>query len=123
MPDGGTREVTADNVVINTGTRPALPPLPGLAEVRQLDSESLQGLERLPEHLIILGDGYIECEFAQMFGRFGSKVTLIDRSEAFLPREDSDVAEQVLAIFRQGGIDVRLGASVQHLHGRSGQSV
>ena len=123
LRDGGTREVMADNVVINTGTRPALPPLPGLAEVRPLDSESMQRLERLPEHLIILGGGYIGCEFAQMFRRFGSNVTLIERSEAFLPREDPDVAEQVLQVFREDGIDVRLGASVQHLRGRSGQSV
>jgi pyruvate/2-oxoglutarate dehydrogenase complex dihydrolipoamide dehydrogenase (E3) component len=77
----------------------------------------------VPEHLIVLGGGYIGCEFAQMFRRFGSRVSLIERDEAFLPREDPDVGEQVLAIFREDGIDVRLGASVKRVEGRSGQSV
>ena len=82
---------------VNTGTRPALPPLPGLAEARPLNSESVQELDRLPEHLVVLGGGYVGCEFAQMFRRFGSRVTVIERAEAFLPREDPDVAEQVLS--------------------------
>ena len=123
MPDGSTREVTADNVFINTGTRPALPVLPGLAESRPLDSESVQELDRLPEHLVILGAGYVGCEFAQMFRRFGSRVTLVEQSAAFLPREDPDVAEQILSIFREDGVDVRLGARVQRVAGRSGESV
>lgn len=121
--DGTVRELTADNVFINTGTRPALPRLPGLAEARPPDSESVQELDRLPEHLIVLGGGYIACEFAQMFRRFGSRVTIIVRSERFLPREDSDVGDEVLSIFREDGIDVRLGASVQNIDGKSGQSV
>jgi pyruvate/2-oxoglutarate dehydrogenase complex dihydrolipoamide dehydrogenase (E3) component len=123
MPDGSMREVTADNVFINTGTRPALPALPGLAESRPLDSESVQELDRLPEHLVILGAGYIGCEFAQIFRRFGSRVTVVEQSEAFLSREDPDVAEQVLSIFREDGIDVRLGARMQRVVGRSGESV
>jgi pyruvate/2-oxoglutarate dehydrogenase complex dihydrolipoamide dehydrogenase (E3) component len=123
LQDGGSREVTADKVFINTGTRPALPPLPGLVEAQPLNSESVQDLDRLPEHLIVIGGGYIGCEFAQMFRRFGNRVTIIERAESFLPREDSDVGEQVLAIFREDGIDVRLGASVERVEGRSGQSV
>jgi pyruvate/2-oxoglutarate dehydrogenase complex dihydrolipoamide dehydrogenase (E3) component len=110
-------------VFINTGTHPAMPPLPGLSEAQPLNSESVQELDRLPEHLIVLGGGYIGCEFAQMFRRFGSRVTILERSAAFLPREDPDVGEQVLSIFREDGIDVRLGASVQDIEGRSGQSV
>jgi pyruvate/2-oxoglutarate dehydrogenase complex dihydrolipoamide dehydrogenase (E3) component len=123
LQDGGSREVTADKVFINTGTRPAMPPLPGLVDARPLNSESVQELDRLPEHLIILGGGYIGCEFAQMFRRFGSRVTILERSEAFLPREDPDVGEHVLSTFREDGIDVRLGASVERVEGRSGQSV
>jgi pyruvate/2-oxoglutarate dehydrogenase complex dihydrolipoamide dehydrogenase (E3) component len=123
LADGGKRQVTADKVCVNTGTRPSLPPIVGLAESRPLTSESIQELDRLPEHLIILGGGYIGCEFAQMFRRFGSQVTVIERAEAFLQREDPDVGDQVYAIFREDGIDVRLGASVEHAEGRSGQSV
>ena len=119
--DGSTRDLTADKVFVNTGTRPSLPPLPGLVEARPLNSESVQELDRLPEHLIVLGGGYIGCEFAQMFRRFGSQVTIVERSEAFLPREDPDVGEQVLSIFREDGIDVRLGASAQNIEGQSGQ--
>lgn len=123
LQDGGTRELTADNVFVNTGTRPSLPAMPGLIDARPLNSELVQELDHLPEHLIVLGGGYIGCEFAQIFRRFGSHVTVIDRSETFLPREDPEVAEQVLSIFREDGIDVRLGASVQSIEGTSGQSV
>ena len=79
-------------------------------------------MDRLPEHLIVLGGGYVGCEFAQMFRRFGSQVTLVGRSEAFLPREDRDVAQQVLEIFQEDGVDVLLGASTQQVQGLSGQS-
>jgi pyruvate/2-oxoglutarate dehydrogenase complex dihydrolipoamide dehydrogenase (E3) component len=123
LQSGDVREVTADKLFVNTGTRPALPALPGLAEARPLNSESIQQLDRLPDHLIILGGGYIGCEFGQMFRRFGSRVTILERSEAFLPREDPDVAEQVLSIFVEDGIEVRLGALVQSIEGMSGKSV
>ncbi len=123
LHDGSRRDVTADKVFVNTGTRPSLPPMPGLVEAQPLNSETVQELDRLPERLIILGGGYIGCEFAQMFRRYGSKVIVIERSESFLPREDADVAEEVLSIFREDGIDVRLGASVQNIEGTSGQSV
>jgi pyruvate/2-oxoglutarate dehydrogenase complex dihydrolipoamide dehydrogenase (E3) component len=123
LQQGGAQRLTADKLFLNTGTRPALPPLPGLADARPLDSESVQELDRLPEHLIIVGGGYVGCEFAQMFRRFGSRVTLVERNEAFLRREDRDVAKQVLDIFREDGIDVLLGASVQRVEGLSGESV
>jgi pyruvate/2-oxoglutarate dehydrogenase complex dihydrolipoamide dehydrogenase (E3) component len=106
----------------NTGTRPALPEIPGLATARPLNSESIQELDRLPEHLIFLG-GYVGCEFAQMFRRFGSQVTLIERSEAFLPREDPDVAQRVLEIFqdfavKRGAELVDYAADGVERHGR-----
>ena len=123
LRDGGVREITAGRVILNTGTRPSLPPLPGLADARPLNSESVQKLERVPDHLIILGGGYVGCEFAQMFRRFGSRVTVVERAGAFLPREDPDVADQVLQIFREDGIDVLLGASVDRVEGVSGQLV
>jgi pyruvate/2-oxoglutarate dehydrogenase complex dihydrolipoamide dehydrogenase (E3) component len=123
LRDGGARLLTADKVFLNTGTRPALPPLPGLAHARPLDSESVQELGRLPEHLLVLGGGYVGCEFAQMFRRFGSRVTIVERGETFLRREDPDVAEEVLRIFREDGIDVLLGATVRRVEGLSRQSV
>jgi probable pyridine nucleotide-disulfide oxidoreductase len=123
LREGGVRELTGDKVFINTGTRPALPRIPGLADAQPLQSESIQELDRLPDHLIVLGGGYIGCEFAQMFRRFGSQVTVIELAERFLPREDPDVAEQVLQIFQEDGIKVLLGASTQQVEGVSGQSV
>jgi pyruvate/2-oxoglutarate dehydrogenase complex dihydrolipoamide dehydrogenase (E3) component len=123
LRDGGVRELIADKVFLNTGTRPALPPVPGLADARPLDSESVQEMDRLPEHLVVLGGGYVGCEFAQMFRRFGSRVTVVERAETFLPREDPDVADQVLQCFREDGIDVVLGATVRRVEGLSGQSV
>jgi pyruvate/2-oxoglutarate dehydrogenase complex dihydrolipoamide dehydrogenase (E3) component len=117
------RSLSADHVFINTGTRPILPPLPGLAEARPLTNESLMELDRLPDHLVILGAGYIGVEFAQMFRRFGSRVTMIDRGARFLPREDTDIAEQVLSILKEDGVDVIQSASVQRVGGQSGQEV
>lgn len=123
LRDGGVQALTADKVFLNTGTRPALPPIPGLADARPLNSESIQELDRLPDHLLVLGGGYIGCEFAQMFRRFGSQVTLIEQSAQFLPREDPDVAAQVLQIFQEDGVDVLTGASTQRVEGLTGQSV
>ncbi|MFO0823593.1 MAG: mercuric reductase [Gemmataceae bacterium] len=123
LNDGGTRSITADKVFINTGTRPSHPAMPGLAEAKPLDSESVQELDRLPEHLIVLGAGYIGCEFAQVFRRLGSRVTLIDRGNRFLPREDADVADELLGIFKHEGIDVITGAAVERVEGVSGHGV
>ncbi|MEH2024072.1 MAG: FAD-dependent oxidoreductase [Nostoc sp.] len=90
--EGNTRVLTAERLFINTGTRPLIPSIPGLAEVEFLTSESIMELEHLPEHLIVLGSGYIGLEFAQMFRRFGSGVTVIGQSEQILSQQDSDTA-------------------------------
>lgn len=116
---GKTRQITAERVFINTGTRPALPPMPGLAEAQPLNSETVQELERLPSHLVVLGGGYIGLEFAQLFRRFGSQVTVIERSERFLPREDADVAEQIQRILTEDGIHIIASAVVQRVEGKS----
>lgn len=123
LNDGTIRQLAAEKIFINTGTKPALPALPGLAETKPLTSESIQELERLPEHLIVLGGGYIGLEFAQIFRRFGSRVTVLERGARFLPREDVDVAEQIRAIFVEDGIEVVLGAEVQKIEGDSGDQV
>ncbi len=125
LAGGGRRTLTAATVVVNTGTRPAPPPadVPGLAAAAPLDSTTVQRLETLPEHLIVLGGGYIGCEFAQLVRRLGSRVTVVDRNVRFLPREDADIGAAALAIFGEDGIDVRLAAEVERIEGVSGESV
>jgi pyruvate/2-oxoglutarate dehydrogenase complex dihydrolipoamide dehydrogenase (E3) component len=103
------RTLRADLVFINTGGRPATPDIPGLAEVAPLDSTSIMELDQVPEHLIVLGGGYIGLEYAQMFRRFGAKVTVVQRGPQLLPREDEDIAAAVLEILQQDGIEVLLG--------------
>jgi pyruvate/2-oxoglutarate dehydrogenase complex dihydrolipoamide dehydrogenase (E3) component len=102
----GGRTLQADLVFINTGGRPAPPQAPGFDRVGPLDSTSIMELDEVPDHLIVLGGGYIGLEFAQMFRRFGSRVTVIQRGAQLLPLEDQDIAEAVLQILREDGIDV-----------------
>ena len=109
MNDGGaTRWLTAEKIFINTGGRPAIPQLPGIDSVLTLDSTSIMELDQLPEHLLVLGGGYIGLEFGQMFRRFGSEVTIVQRVSQLLGREDPDVAEAVLKVMEEDGIKVLL---------------
>ncbi len=110
---GATRRVTADLVFINTGGRSARPKLEGLARVPALDSTTIMELGDLPAHLLVMGGGYIGLEFAQMFRRFGSRVTVVQRNAQLLPLEDEDVAAEVRAILEQDGIDVVTGADAR----------
>ncbi len=107
-PDDVSRRLTAEKIFINTGLRPLIPDIPGLKDVPYLDSTSIMELDSVPEHLLVLGGGYIALEFGQMFRRFGSKVTILQRSELLLSREDPDVAEEIANILGEEGIDVRL---------------
>jgi pyruvate/2-oxoglutarate dehydrogenase complex dihydrolipoamide dehydrogenase (E3) component len=100
--------LSAEKIFINTGARPVIPTIDGLNRVPFLDSTSIMELDTLPNHLLIVGGGYIAIEFGQMFRRYGSQVTIIERGEQLLAREDSDVAEEVCKILREDGIDVRL---------------
>ena len=109
----GDRTVTAELVFINIGCRPAPPDIPGLDQVGALDSTTIMELDAVPEHLMVLGGGYIGIEFAQMFRRFGSKVTVIQRGAQLLPQEDDDIAGAVLAILREDGVDVVLEAQAR----------
>jgi len=106
LTDGGTRQISAPVLVIDTGTRPKPPAITGAGEVRVLDSTSIMELDELPEHLIIQGGGYIGLEFGQMFRRFGSEVTIIQRAARLLTIEDEDVSDEVAAILREDGITV-----------------
>ena len=110
--EGNNRLLTAERLFINTGTRPLIPSIPGLAEVEFLTSESIMELEYLPEHLIVLGSSYIGLEFAQMFRRFGSGVTVIGQSEQILSQQDPDIAIAVQTLLEQDGIEFLLKAKV-----------
>jgi pyruvate/2-oxoglutarate dehydrogenase complex dihydrolipoamide dehydrogenase (E3) component len=107
---GETISMTADDIFINTGARPANPPIEGLQNVPTLNSTSIMELDELPERLLVLGGSYVGLEFAQMFRRFGSEVTVVERGRQLMSREDPDVAEAVAGIVRQDGIEVLLGA-------------
>jgi pyruvate/2-oxoglutarate dehydrogenase complex dihydrolipoamide dehydrogenase (E3) component len=109
----GERRLTADLVFINTGCRSARPKLEGLARVPALDSTSIMELAELPEHLLVMGGGYIGLEFAQMFRRFGTDVTIVQRNAQLLPLEDEDVAAEVQAILEQDGLTVLTGADAR----------
>lgn len=106
--DGGTRRLTAERIVINTGARRSIPDLPGLTGVPYLDSTSVMELDVVPEHLLVLGGGYVAVEFAQMFSRFGAAVTIVQRGEQLLGREDPDIAAEVASVLRESGVEVLL---------------
>ncbi len=100
--------LTAKNIFINTGSRPDNPPVAGLESVPALNSTTIMELDEVPEHLLVLGGGYVGLEFAQMFRRFGSEVTVVQRDKQLLTREDADVAEAVAEVLREDGVEVLL---------------
>jgi pyruvate/2-oxoglutarate dehydrogenase complex dihydrolipoamide dehydrogenase (E3) component len=119
MDDGETRHLTANKTFINTGCRPAAPGVEGLDKITVLDSSSIMELDELPDHLLVLGGGYIGLEFGQMFRRFGSQVTIAQRASQLLGREDQDVADEVAKIMREDGVEVLLDTEAVRA-GRSG---
>src|SRR5207247_6180854 len=108
LNNGETRQLTAGTIFLNTGDRPSKPPLSGLDQVSALDSTSIMELDIVPEHLLVIGGGYVGLEFGQMFRRFGSQVTIVQRGKYLLNREDPDVAGEVAKIMREDGIEVLL---------------
>ena len=120
---GGTRTLRGDNVVINTGSRARIDDMPGLREARPLTHVEALELDRVPEHLVVLGGGYVGLEFAQVMRRLGSRVTVVERNAALLHREDPDVTAAVADLFRDEGIELRTGTAVQSVEGQSGKSV
>lgn len=108
--DRDLRLLRGTDVVINTGTTPALPDVPGVAESAALTSETILQLERLPHRLLILGGGYVGCEFASMYALFGSQVIMLQSRSQLLHREDPDIAAEVAEILTDQGVEVRLNA-------------
>ncbi len=112
----GLRTLTADRVFINTGTRPSVPEVEGLARSGYLTSETLLDLQELPEHLVVIGGGFIALEFAYLYRQLGSRVTLLVRGSQVLPRVDGELAARVLAHLKDEGIDVHLRAAVHRVN-------
>lgn len=109
--DGTTRTLSAPKIFLNTGGRPSNPQLAGADTVSLLDSSSIMELDATPEHLLVLGGGYIGLEFGQMFRRFGSRVTIVQRASQLLGREDEDVAAEVLKLMQEDGVEVLLNTT------------
>jgi pyruvate/2-oxoglutarate dehydrogenase complex dihydrolipoamide dehydrogenase (E3) component len=123
LRDGGARYLRGRHVLIGTGTRARLDPIPGLFEAHPLTHIEALELDILPEHLVILGGGYIGLEFAQAMRRFGSKVSILERNKSLLHREDPDVVSALEALLHDEGIEIILNASVEEVAGLSGQTV
>ena len=123
LPDGGTRQLRGTNVIVSTGTRATVDATPGLAEAKPLTHIEALELDKVPEHLIVIGGGYVGVELSQAIRRFGSKVTVIDRNERLMSKEDEDVCEALRTLLEDDGIDVLLNARIKRVGGRSGDSV
>lgn len=123
LATGGTRRFIAERLFLNLGTHAAIPPIPGLAASTPLTHVEALELDRVPEHLVVLGGGYVGVELAEAFRRFGSRVTVLELGAQLLGREDPDVADAVRALFEEDGIEVVLGAQSRAVEGRSGERV
>jgi pyruvate/2-oxoglutarate dehydrogenase complex dihydrolipoamide dehydrogenase (E3) component len=122
LQDGGYRTLSARSIFINAGTRASRPKLDGLDNVPFLDNASIMELEAVPDHLLILGGGYIGLEFGQLFRRLGSRVTIVQSARQLLMGEDPDIAEEVAHILQQDGVDVMLNSKATHVE-QSGTNI
>ncbi|MDJ1495329.1 mercuric reductase [Cytophagaceae bacterium DM2B3-1] len=113
--DGKSQEIKAEYIFINTGAAPVIPEIEGLSTIHYFTSTSILDLEQVPEHLLIVGAGYIALEFAQLYRRLGSKVTILERSNTFLAKEDEDVAAELRKILEEEGIQIELNAEVSQV--------
>lgn len=122
LQDGGYRTLSARYIFINAGTRASRPKLDGLDNVPFLDNASIMELDAVPDHLLILGGGYIGLEFGQLFRRLGSRVTIVQSARQLLMGEDPDIAEEVAHILQQDGVDVMLNSKATHVE-QSGTNI
>jgi pyruvate/2-oxoglutarate dehydrogenase complex dihydrolipoamide dehydrogenase (E3) component len=123
LAGGATRRLRGTNVIVSTGTRALLEPIPGLAEAQPLTHIEALELDHVPGHLIVIGGGYVGLELSQAMRRFGSKVTVIDHNNRLLSKEDEDVSKALGDLFRDEGIDAVLNARTKRISGKSGDSV
>ena len=123
LPDGTIRQLRGANVIVSTGTRATLEPIPGLAEAQPLTHIEALELDHVPEHLLVIGGGYVGIELSQAMRRFGSKVTVIDRNQRLMQKEDQDVCEALRNLLAGEGIDIHFNARIKRVSGKSGQSV
>jgi pyruvate/2-oxoglutarate dehydrogenase complex dihydrolipoamide dehydrogenase (E3) component len=123
LADGAKRYLRGANVIISTGTRATIDPIAGLREAQPLTHIEALELDAVPEHLIVLGGGYIGLELSQAMRRFGSRVTILERSDVLVPREDPDVAAGLRTLFADEGVEILMNVEIRNVSGRSGESV
>src|SRR6266699_1765671 len=121
--DGSTRQLRGTNVIVSTGTRASLEPIPGLAEAQPLTHIEALELGQVPEHLLVIGGGYVGVELSQAMRRFGSKVTVVDRNGRLMSKEDQDVCEALRNLVADEGIGILLHARIKQVSGKCGDSV
>lgn len=107
----GERRLSAPRIFLNVGGRPAIPDLPGVKDVAFLTNADLIAIDNLPQHLVVIGGSYIGLEFAQMFRRFGSRVSVVEMGPRLIAREDEDVSEEIRSILEAEGVEVRTSAT------------
>ena len=123
LANGTTRQLRGTNVIVSTGTRATFDATPGLREAQPLTHIETLELNQVPEHLLVIGSGYVGVEFAQAMRRFGSRVSVIGRRERLMPQEDDDVSEALRTLLQDEGIDVLLKTRIKRVSGKSGESV
>lgn len=123
LRNGNSRQLRGTNVIVSTGTRATLEGIPGFAEAEPLTHVEALELDCVPEHLLVIGGGYVGIELSQAMRRFGGKVTVIDRNERLMPKEDEDVCEALRTLLHDEGIDIVLATRVKQLSGKSGDAV
>ena len=123
LPDGSTRQLRGTDVIVSTGTRASLEPIPGLREAQPLTHIEALELGQVPGHLLVIGGGYVGVELSQAMRRFGSKVTVVDRNGRLMSKEDPDVCEALRSLLADEGIDILLNARIKQVSGKSGDSV
>jgi pyruvate/2-oxoglutarate dehydrogenase complex dihydrolipoamide dehydrogenase (E3) component len=123
LADGTTRQLRGTNVIVSTGTRATLEAIPGLAEAQLLTHIEALELDTVPEHLLVIGGGYVGVELSQAMRRFGSEVSVIDLNKRLMSREDEDVCDALRRLLEDEGIDILLNARIKRVSGRSGDAV